>query len=197
MTVNQSTRRNKPKNNSTRKNSKGSIYVIHMASAKERLPLVKQIQKVTGARIFHAVKLPNGVDGCRESHAKLYREALPGNITVFEDDCEIVRHDILDLIDKYKSNHDIIYLGVNNVRKNGALNGTHAMWISSKARDIFLKESVPDGTPIDKMWSSIIKKYGLRVYRPSNIHEYVRQKPGLRSYISGKVWKNYAHKVPI
>jgi len=196
MTVKQSTRRNNYKKNNTRKNSRSSVYVIHMADAKERLPLVNKLQKVTGAKIFHALKLPDGNDGCRESHIKLYREAPPGPITVFEDDCEIVRPDLLELINQHKDVHDIIYLGVNSVNKNGTSYGTHAMWISPKARDMFLKEGPQkSGTPIDKMWNNIIKKYGLRAYKPLKIHEYVRQKSGLRSYISGKVWKNHGHKI--
>jgi GR25 family glycosyltransferase involved in LPS biosynthesis len=167
-----------------------------MANAKERLPLVNKIRKITGAKIFHALKLPDGVDGCRESHMKLYREAPPGPITVFEDDCEIVRPDLLKLINQHKDKNDIIYLGVNSVNKNGTSYGTHAMWISSKARAAFLKDapSIID-IPLDKMWSKVIKNNNLQVYKPPKIHEYVRQKSGLRSYISGKVWKNYGHKV--
>ena len=196
MTVNQSRRQNNHKKNNTRKNSRSSVYVIHMAEAKERIPLVNKLQKITGAKIFHALKLPDGVDGCRESHMKLYREAPPGPITVFEDDCEIVRPDLLTLINQHKDENDIIYLGVNSINKNGTSYGTHAMWISSKARAAFLKDasSIID-IPLDKMWSKVIKNNKLRAYKPPKVHEYVRQKPGLRSYISGKVWKNYGHKV--
>jgi hypothetical protein len=64
------------------------------------------------------------------------------------------------------------------------------MYIGPKAIDIFLK--YPDNNiPLDHLWNNIEKTYNLKAWRPDKIYKYVKQQVGLKSYITGKVRKDF------
>jgi GR25 family glycosyltransferase involved in LPS biosynthesis len=187
-------------------------YIIHLAESTDRDFLVNDIIDKTGAEIFPAIRSTNGAKGCFLSHLELYKKDPDEPLVVFEDDCIITHSNILELVDKYSETHDIIYFGiiyiwvagsepkiVNNFVSSDILNswGTHAMWISAKARKIFLdcylnKEYVK---PVDHIWNDIQNEYNLKVWRPSNIFEYCRQHSRLKSTITNtypvNFYKNY------
>lgn len=173
-------------------------YILHHSSTKEREQLVKNLQEQTGAIVFDPVWLPeNPPRGCRESHVKLantMKEINPDSpYIVFEDDCEIIDPGFYSLLSDHP-HVDLLYFGVTQY---GTLNryhniphcsfGTHAMYITPKARDIFLEhwnEIVQEGIPhIDQIWNVIEHNYSLSTWKPQpqDRHRWVRQKPGLPS----------------
>jgi hypothetical protein len=108
--------------------------------------------------------------------------------TQFEDDCEIIDDSFKDIIKKNKHKYDIMYIGVNySYNDIGGPSygswGTHAMWISTKAIQLFLNYN-DNQNPVDHIWNEIERIYKLRVWRPFIKDKYVKQKTGLISYIT-------------
>jgi GR25 family glycosyltransferase involved in LPS biosynthesis len=178
-------------------------YIIHLPESTERDFLVKDIIDKTGAEVFPAIKANNGAEGCFLSHLELYKKDPDEPLVVFEDDCEIIDSNILDLVKQYGETHDIIYFGViyvwvagsepkiiKNFVKSDILNswGTHAMWISTKARRLFLEyydndKEIYKLKPVDHVWNDVQNKYNLKVWRPSNIFQHCKQKIEFKSTI--------------
>jgi hypothetical protein len=164
-----------------------------MSSATERDGLVKSIVDLTNAEIFEAIVMDNRVAGCIASHTEIYKRVPEGeDLMVFEDDCEIFDASFPQVVAENKHKYDLMYIGVNMNTTSGSKitgsYGTHAMWISPKAIKIFLKHKHRN-VPFDHIWNDIEKEYKLSVWRPSNIHQYVKQKSGLVSYITGGIRK--------
>lgn len=164
-----------------------------MSKATERAALVQALVDLTGAEVFEAVVLPkNPVIGCATSHRTVYEAVLSGEtseegLLLFEDDCMIVDPSFLALIEEKRTEYDLIYIGVNRTfTTEGRLGsyGTHAMWISAKALRAFGAHP-PTMKPIDHQWNDVEHAAKLKVWRPVDPYKYVRQKPGLVSYISG------------
>ena len=178
--------------NSQPSKNKTHSYIIHMSSAKEREGLVKKIVDMFGSIVYEAIVIKgNGAAGCRESHTDIYKKIPEGDdLLIFEDDCEIIDNSFKDIIKKNKHNYDIIYIGVNfnSTDRYGPINGswgTHAMWISSKAIQLFLS-NYDNIKPVDHIWNDIERIYKLRVWRPYIKDKYVKQKTGLISYITDR-----------
>jgi hypothetical protein len=182
-------------------------YVIHNSQQTEREEIVNQIIQRTGGKVVEAVwSSQDPVWGCRESHKKVARvakEEYPDSAyLVFEDDCEILDpkfiYVILDHLDV-----DILYFGVNGFcvhQEPFALKhswGTHAMMMTPKARDTllekeheYLKMKFPLGKhPYDMLLCVMAECEGLKVWKPDELTmtRWVRQKPGLKSSISGSI----------
>lgn len=159
------------------------VFVLHLEEAVERLPLVQELQRKTGAIAVPGIyNRQDGRLGTRDSHLKAYRMCgEDDDLLVFEDDCEI--HDIrcLELLTNYKKDYDIIYLGVNSefqeTPKGPRLSyGAHAMWMSADARKKLLAYSqIVKTKEIDHLWNQVQTKYKLRVLRPDTPDKYVRQ----------------------
>lgn len=165
-------------------------YIIHNSSQAVRKPLVDNIIRLTNAKVFEAIMLKNRVDGCRKSHMAVYNLVKQEDpVIVFEDDCEIINESFMSLIDKHSSNHDIIFFGTwKTFSKNNKVQiwGTHAMWISPRAKKLFLDNASSCKMPqVDEIWNELIIKYNLRVWVPPSNNMYVRQKTGLISLITG------------
>uniref|UniRef100_A0A6C0EQ38 Glycosyl transferase family 25 domain-containing protein n=1 Tax=viral metagenome TaxID=1070528 RepID=A0A6C0EQ38_9ZZZZ len=171
--------------------------VIHITKAVERDDLVKQIVDLTGATIFEAILHEKGGIGCTMSHKEIYKQSYPEDLLIFEDDCQINDPSFVKFIEESKDKYDIIYIGVNKIFYKNTINsffqknkinsyGTHAMWISPKAINLYLNYN-PKSMEIDNIWSEIENKYNLKVWRPTNIYKYVEQRVGLKSYITGKL----------
>ena len=182
-------------------------YIIHNTSQIERKEIVDRLIQATGAKVVEAVwNTQDPVLGCRESHkkvARLAKEEYPhSSYLVFEDDCEIVDPNFLELLNEHKD-VDILYFGVNGfcvhqqpyrLRHSW---GTHAMMITPKARDCFLEKETeilqmrfPLGNhPLDQLFCVLEDKEKLKVWKPdeSAMKQWVRQKPGLKSAISGSI----------
>lgn len=179
-------------------------FIIHHKDQEDRKDLVQALVQATGAIVVDPVWIPQDpVKGCRESHRKvalLAKENFPDSpYLVFEDDCEIMDLNFLDLL-KEHPDVDLLYFGVTNY-SNYKLPfplyhswGTHAMMITPKVRDIFLSTlndyltmPFPHGNhPVDQIFCVMEKKESLLVWKPPMpiMEKYVRQKPGLRSTIS-------------
>ena len=172
-------------------------YIIHISEATERADLVKKIVKLTGAKVFEAIVIEDDrVAGCKASHKEIMKMIPAGDgALIFEDDCKIIDPSFIDFIDIEKENYDLIYIGVNKLYfEKGSTRysswGTHAMYIGPKAIDIFLK--YPDNNiPLDHIWNNIEKTYNLKAWRPAKIYKYVKQQVGLKSYITGKLRKDF------
>ena len=178
--------------NSQPSKNKTHSYVIHMSSAKEREGLVNKIVELFNSVVYEAIVIKgNGVAGCRESHIDIYKKIPIGDdLLLFEDDCEIIDDSFKEIITKNKKNYDVIYIGTNNtfVDSSGMAYGswgTHAMWISSKAIQLFLS-NYDNIKPVDHIWNDIERIYKLRVWRPYIKDKYVKQKTGLISYITDR-----------
>lgn len=176
-----------------------------MSTATERASLVQAIVDLTGAEVFEAVVLPENPGlGCATSHRTVYESVLreetavaavaavaeekAGGLLLFEDDCRIVDPSFLALIEEKKTAYDLIYIGVNSTFRNYQRRlcsyGTHAMWISQKALRAFLAHPSAK-KPVDHQWNEVEHAAKLKVWRPADPHKYVRQQPGLVSYITG------------
>jgi hypothetical protein len=182
-------------------------YIIHNTQKLERKELVDNIIKKTGAKIVEAVwNTQDPVWGCRESHkkvARLAKEEHPdSSYLVFEDDCEILDDNFLDLL--YENpDVDILYFGLNGSCTHNLpfplrhTWGTHAMMMTPKARDIFLEKEnkylqmrFPFGNhPVDQLFCVMEYVEELKVWKPDErtMKKWVRQKPGLVSSISGSI----------
>jgi len=186
-------------------------YIIHLAESTERESNVHDIIQITGAEIFPAIRATNGAEGCFLSHLELYKKDPDESLVVFEDDCKILDLNILDLVNQYSESHDIIYFGViyvwvagsepkiiKNFMKSENLNswGTHAMWISAKARQAFLEyynnhENLHKVTPVDHVWNNVQNTYRLKAWRPSNIYQYCKQIAEYKSTIQNANFGDY------
>jgi glycosyltransferase involved in cell wall biosynthesis len=170
--------------------NKTHSYIIHMSSATEREGLVKKIVELFNSTIYEAIVINgNGIAGCRASHIDIYTKIPIGDdLLIFEDDCEIIDDSFIRFLNKNKHLYDIMYIGVNYLSTDigGPTQGswgTHAMWISSKAIQIFLNYN-DNQKPVDHIWNDIERIYNLRVWRPYIKDKYVKQKTGLISYIT-------------
>ena len=182
-------------------------YIIHNSDQVERKEIIEKLIQTTGAKVVEAVwNTKDPVWGCRESHkkvARLAKEEHPDrSYLVFEDDCEIVNPNFLELLLE-NPEVDILYFGVNGfcthqlpfkLRHSW---GTHAMMMTPKARDIFLANEAeylqmrfPLGNhPLDQLFCVMEAKEDLKVWKPDErtMKKWVRQKPGLKSAISGSI----------
>lgn len=170
-------------------------FVIHHDSCVDRKPLVQDIVKKTGANIVQSVLLPNGKDGCRITHLKvalIARNLYPDNTyLVFEDDC-VLAENWKEALQEAKY-ADVGYLGYND-RSSSVIYGTHAVWITPKARDIilrdaeFVKDQVIDKGAYDHILSLICLKNNLSVWSPpiEKKDQWAVQKKGLKSLITGR-----------
>ena len=175
------------------------IKIIHMNDSIERKDLVASLIELTGATVFDALKRENGAEGCWASHTKIYKNQ-PKNedLLIFEDDCEIIDNSFMNYVEINKTMYDIIYIGVNRtfVKDDKLWSwGTHAMWINNKSLQLFLKFK-NERNIVDHVWNEVAHKYNLKVLRPDPIDKYVRQKIGLKSYITGNI-RGISAKKPV
>jgi hypothetical protein len=168
-------------------------YIIHISTATERAEIVKSIVDLTGAEVFEGIIIPgNGHKGCTMSHLTIYKQVPEDNdLLIFEDDCEILDPSFVTYIEEKKKQYDVVFIGINSrdfdINKRECSYGTHAMWISRKALDIFIEHFPKTNTEaIDHIWNEIEHIYNLKYFRPKEPYQFVRQKPGLLSYINGK-----------
>lgn len=172
-------------------------YLIHRSECTERKDCVKNIvNHIPNINIINPVWCPILPSlGCILSHVKVARIAKDGYF-VFEDDAVISDSSFLDIP---LNDADVIYFGTNGsafqTKPIDCIHhwGTHAMYISNKARQLFLdnweaelQHIYPKGFPaIDEIWSVLIRRFGLEI----RIHELIPQKVGLFSYISHSIRK--------
>ena len=189
-------------------------YIIHLEKSTDRKEIIDNIIKITGAKIFKAISHKQGEIGCYLSHLEIYKQNLNKSVLIFEDDCEIIDPNLLNIIDKFHTEFDIIYLGTNCLwfgddkwskidrkiditKTKGVFSyGTHAMYLSSKARKIFVEyvKDKPYSIPIDQLWNLIQDKYDLRVWRHHDIYKFCKQKTGIKSVITNKIREDYYYK---
>jgi hypothetical protein len=176
--------------------NKTHSYIIHVSSAIERKELVNKIVNLLNSIIYEAIVIKdNGVAGCLASHTDIYRKIPHGDdLFIFEDDCEIIDDSFIDIVKKNKHRYDIMYIGTCNtfIDTNGIAYGswgTHAMWISTKAIQLFLNYNDKQN-PVDHIWNNIERINKLRVWRPYIKDKYVKQKLGLISYITNTPREN-------
>lgn len=176
-------------------------FVIHLKSATDRLYLIEDLkQHTTALEIWDAV--PGGVRGCLMSHLTMYEEMLrrgESQWLVFEDDCEVLK-----AWPEFKVTSDVFLLGaneyVNCVRleltpegeEYAQVNrfwGTHAMIMTKEGAECILKayRECHPSIPFDWLVNYAIEKKGLNVKGFLECKKYVRQKPGLKSDITGKI----------
>ena len=178
-------------------------YVIHNSSNEERKSLVEDIINITGATVFDAIMTKKGALGCYLSHLEVYKQNPNESVIVFEDDCVINDINMLDILDSLKQ-YDLVYFGVNlmwdanDTTKCKPISakakihswGTHAMWVSEKAKNIFFHhtKNIPFTKTLDNLWNIIADKYNLSVWRPlpKEIYKYCKQKIGLVSEITNR-----------
>lgn len=182
-------------------------YIIHNSAQENRKDIVNALINATEAIIVEAVWDPENPNaGCIESHKKVARLAKKDHplspYLVFEDDCEIVDPSFLNLL-KEHTEVDLLYFGVNGfcvhdipfvIRHSW---GTHAMYITPKVRDTFLKKEgmylnmrfPSNKKQIDHLFCIMEHCEKWKSWKPSEDTKtkWVRQKPGLISAISGKV----------
>lgn len=179
-------------------------YVIHISSNNERKILVNDIINITGAEIYEAIQSKNGALGCYLSHLNIYKKNPAESLIIFEDDCVINDKNMMSMLDNLK-HYDLVYFGVtkmwnfNDKSKRKPItetsklssHGTHAMWISARARQIFLDytNDKPFNLPVDHLWNKIEHQENLLVWRPAlqNMYKYCEQKNGLFSTIQKKI----------
>jgi GR25 family glycosyltransferase involved in LPS biosynthesis len=144
-----------------------------------------------------------GALGCYLSHLEVYKLNPNESVIIFEDDCIINDSNMLDILCSLKR-YDLVYFGVNMMwdindkTKCKPISasakthswGTHAMWVSEKAKKIFFEytKNIPFTKTLDNLWNFIEDKYNLSFWRPpaNEIYKYCRQKIGLLSEISNK-----------
>jgi hypothetical protein len=182
-------------------------YIIHNSKEKDRKEIVQKLIEATGAKVVEAVwNTQDPIWGCRESHKKvaiLAKQEHPESAyLVFEDDCEILDPNFIRVIFDHLD-ADIIYFGVNGycvhqlpfpLLHNW---GTHAMMMTPKARDTLLEKEAkylempfPRGVhPYDALMCVMAECENLKVWKPDEVNKnrWVRQKPGLKSSISGAI----------
>jgi GR25 family glycosyltransferase involved in LPS biosynthesis len=113
------------------------------------------------------------------------------HILIFEDDC-VLSEDWQEVMKGYEF-ADVLYLGYND-RCEHSVFGTHALYISPKARDVIIdhteqfKDEVPNKGAYDMILSLLCRKYGLItcIPRTEDREKYAVQKKGLISQITGQ-----------
>jgi GR25 family glycosyltransferase involved in LPS biosynthesis len=173
-------------------------FVIHNSSSKDRDLFVDALLKQTRATVFEAIMTPKGVDGCRQSHinvAKLAKQLHPtSHYIVFEDDC-ILSENWQEILKGYEF-ADVLYLGYND-RCSKAVFGTHALYLSPKARDVIIegaeryKDCVENKGAYDWILSLLCRKYGLITCMPKmeNRELFCHQAKDVVSLITGQTRK--------
>lgn len=173
-------------------------FIIHSSSSTDRNSIVQDIVQKTNATVFDAIMTVDGKDGCRKSHievAKLAKLSFPSShYLVFEDDC-ILRENWREVLKGYEF-ADVLYLGYND-RCSKAVFGTHALFLSPKARDAIiqdaetLKDSVENKGAYDWILSLLCRKYGLITCMPrmENRELFCHQQKELVSLITGQLRK--------
>ena len=171
-------------------------FVLHSSSCSERDDIVIDIINKTKATVFESYVFSDGKKGCRYSHigaCKLARSLYPDkHFLIFEDDC-VLSEDWADVLKGHEF-ADILYLGYND-RSEHSVFGTHALYISPKARDVIIehteewKNEVVDKGAYDMILSLLCRKYGLItcIPRMEDREKYAVQKKGLISQITGKI----------
>lgn len=172
--------------------SRMKSFVIHNKDCQERKELVDILLNKTKCHIIDPVWCPIfPVLGCILSHIKVARLG-EGGYFVFEDDA-VFNDEFFDI----RLDTDIIYFGINGkALQHKPIScihfwGTHALFISEKARLILLNEwekelqfEYPKGFPaFDEILSVLIYKHNLSF----KIFDCIHQRKGLVSYISGSV----------
>jgi len=182
-------------------------YIIHLPECTRRKDNVNKLIEVTGAKIYDGLKAKDGAIGCYLSHLEVLKKERDDPVIIMEDDCIINDSNMLGLLDRLEG-YDIIYFGVtrlfegsegvSNPKKPKKLNsnGTHAMWVSLKAKKLLL-DYVRERDyfkPIDALWNLIENTYELNVWRPTEkeMTKYCEQKKGELSIIDGKIQKETA-----
>lgn len=171
-------------------------FVIHLKSATERQCLIEDLKReCPSLEIWNAV--PGGVKGCLMSHLTMYEEMIRrGELKwlVFEDDCEV-----LESFSTVKfPEADVFLLGANeyvNSVKGECFSqvnrfwGTHAMIMTKQGAECILKayRECHPAIPFDWLVNYAIEKKGLNVKGFLECKQYVRQKPGLKSAITGNI----------
>jgi GR25 family glycosyltransferase involved in LPS biosynthesis len=186
-------------------------YIIHVPECTRRKELVDKLIEITGAQIYDAIKAKDGKIGCYLSHIEILKKNPEKSVIIFEDDCIINLPDMLNILDDLKG-YDMVYFGVNRVfdRSNITINknfkpgtklnsyGTHAMWVSSRARKIMLDFVAYRSyfMPMDELWNLIENDNDLNVWRPDfkDCYKYCEQKVGELSIIDGKLRKDFYAK---
>ena len=153
--------------------------------------------------LFGQRVLPGAV-GCIESHLAVLKQNQTDKpyIGIFEDDCVVLDSGFNSFLDKVPADWDMICLGTTEIVKpyssvNDQVNkifrfwGTHAMIVKKEiipklffTYDRLMMEGV---FPVaDWFYAFAIQEHKLNVYVPRNNKEFVCQKEGLVSYITGK-----------
>lgn len=168
-------------------------FIIHNKNCSERLSCVENIVSLTGAEIVEPVWCPTfPVIGCILSHIGV-AELGEGGYYVFEDDCDVINDKFMET----QIEADIVYFGINGrCFQTKPIYcehkwGTHAMYISEKARKVLLENWTreleflyPKGFPaFDEILSVLALRHGLTV----RVYDFIKQKKGFVSYISGNV----------
>jgi GR25 family glycosyltransferase involved in LPS biosynthesis len=170
-------------------------FVIHDFEEVSREEIVNDIIHKTKATVFQSCVLTNGAEGCMKSHiavARLAKTMCSGHYLVFEDDC-VLEDNWQDAL-KGMEFADVLYLGYND-KCDKATFGTHALYLSPKARDVIIAHTnefakqVEVPFAFDWILSGLCRKYGLIVVMPKveDKERYCHQKRGLVSQITGKV----------
>ena len=171
-------------------------FVIHDRACQRREEIVLQLLDKTKATVFQSYVLTNGAEGCMNSHLGVARTAKAlyptSHYLVFEDDC-ILEEGWEECL-KGMQFVDVLYLGYND-KCSKATFGTHALYLSPKARDILIEHTREEGQQVevknamDWILSSLCRKYGLITCMPK--HEdrerWCHQQKGLVSQITGRV----------
>jgi len=186
-------------------------YIIHVPECTRRTELVEKIIEFTGAKRYDAIRAKDGAIGCYLSHIEIIKKNPEVSVVIFEDDCVINVPDMLNMLDDLKD-FDIVYFGVNRIfdRDDKTINsnfkpgtkinsfGTHAMWVSSKARKIMLDYVArrPYFKPMDGLWNLVENEFDLKVWRPppGDIYKFCEQKVGELSIIDGRIRKDFYSK---
>jgi hypothetical protein len=171
----------------------------------------EQHPMISKAHIRPKTEVTRGMLGCAKSHLDIlltsYKRKLP-TVAIFEDDCEMVGPpaEIRNWLAAAPAEWDLLLLGANEYVDiqigAGAVGqyqpvqrfwGTHAMLVSRRAMHAALKiwaEAQKGGVflPADWMWNEAIRREGLRCWGPAGgPTQFVRQKEGLRSAITGHI----------
>jgi hypothetical protein len=173
-------------------------FVIHSSTSNDRTLFVDALVKETGSTVFDAIMTADGKDGCRQSHiavANLAKESHPNShYLIFEDDC-ILSENWKEVLKGYEF-ADVLYLGYND-KCSKAVFGTHALYLSPKARDVILfgaeryKDCVENKGAYDWILSLLCRKYGLITCMPKmeNKELFCHQAKDMVSLITGQTRK--------
>lgn len=172
-------------------------FVIHYSGCKDRDEVTADLINKTKATLVESCWLPeHPLRGNTLSHiqvAKLAKTLHPTqHYLVFEDDCELAE-DWSDCL-KGMEFSDVLYLGYTDKSKDVTY-GTHALYLSPKARDVIISHAEGLGNRVDRKFafdhilSKLSREQGLITCIPKKeeCQRYAQQKKGLKSYITGKI----------